>query len=184
MYILVPTIPISRARYLPVHFVARWGMGCTEIVTGLCSGGSDVTTTTSPSDNDPTESLDSVLAEFSDANIDFTPRPIRDVVLKHLPSWLREAAEKRQHSTPNVEDTAALARCLLDQARVLVATQRYSEAAPKIAEAEGLYRDRGTHSELADCYHIAAELHRGLGEIDKALDYLRKEEEIRRRIAA
>ena len=143
-----------------------------------------MTTTTSPSDDDPTESLDSVLVEFSDANIDFTPRPIRDVVLKHLPSWLREAAEKRQLTSLNREDTAALARCLLDQARVLVAIQHYSEAAPKIAEAEVLFRDRGIHSELADCYHIAAELHRGFGEIDKALDYLRKEEEIRRRLAA
>jgi tetratricopeptide (TPR) repeat protein len=106
------------------------------------------------------------------------------VVLKHLPSWLREAAEKRRDTAPKADDATALARCLLDQARVLIATQRFTEAAPKITEAEGLYRDHGIQSELADCYHIAAELHRGLGEIDKALDYLQKEEEIRRRFAA
>jgi hypothetical protein len=52
-----------------------------------------VTTAISSSDDDNTESLDSVLVEFTDVHIDFTPRPIRDAVLQHLPSWLREAAE-------------------------------------------------------------------------------------------
>ncbi len=139
---------------------------------------------TSPSDDDGTESLDSVLVEFTDVHIDFTPRPIRDAVLQHLPSWLREAAEKHRHAAPKARDSAALAQCLLDQARVLVAAQRYTEAVPKLTEAEGLYKELGIHSAVADCYHVAAELHRGLGEIDVALDYLRKEEEIRRRFAA
>jgi hypothetical protein len=69
-------------------------------------------------------------------------------------------------------------------ARVLVAAQRYTEAVPKVTEAEGLYWKVGIDSGVADCFHVAAELHRGLGEIDTALDYLLKEEEIRRRFAA
>jgi tetratricopeptide (TPR) repeat protein len=139
---------------------------------------------TSFPDDDGTESLDSVLVEFTDVHIDFTPQPIRDAVLQHLPSWLREAAEKRRLAAPKAGDAAALARCLLDQARVLAAAQRFAEAVPKVTEAEGLYRELGNHYGLADGYHVAAEVHRGLGEIDKALDYLRKEEEIRRRLAA
>jgi tetratricopeptide (TPR) repeat protein len=130
------------------------------------------------------ESLDSMLVEFTDLNIDFTPRPIRDVVLQHLPSWLREAVEKRRQAAPLMHDSATLARCLLDQAQVLITAQRYTEAVPKITEAGGLYQELGRYSELADCYRAAAELYRGLGDIDTALDYLRKEEEIRRRFAA
>jgi tetratricopeptide (TPR) repeat protein len=143
-----------------------------------------VTTTGTPSDDDPTESHDSVLIEFTDAHLDLTRRPIRDVVLRNLPAWLREAAEKHRHSALAGGDGNALARCLLEQARLMLTANKFPEAVPKITEAEELFRTGGSPSGLADCLHIAAEIYRGLGEIDRALDYLRKEEEIRRRMAA
>ncbi|MDB5305915.1 MAG: hypothetical protein JWO38_117 [Gemmataceae bacterium] len=131
-----------------------------------------------------TESLDSVLVEFSDTDIDFTPRPIRDTVLRHLPVWLREAAERRGRADPKLLNPIALADCLLEQARVLVGLRRYAEAVPKLAEAEQLYQQAGTPAGVADCYHVAAQTHAGLGEPDKAFDYLRREEDLRRRFAA
>ncbi len=143
-----------------------------------------MTNSVSPSDDDSTESLDSVLVEFSDIHIHSTPRPLRDVVLRHLHTWLREAAEKRRHPSLKEHDLSSLAHCLLEQARALIPAQRYTEGIPKVAEAEELFREHEIRYGLADCYHVAAELHRGLGEIDKALDYLRKEEEIRRSLAA
>jgi hypothetical protein len=159
-------------------------MGGAEIVACLSEGESVMNAATSIPDDDGQESLDSKLVEFSDAHVDFTPRPIRDAVLQHLPSWLREATEKCRFTTSKARDSAALAQCLLEQARVLVGAKRFAEAVSKVTEAEGLFQRLGALTGQADCYHVAAEVHHGLGEIETAFDYLRKEEEIRRRFAA
>lgn len=131
-------------------------------------------------DGDQTESHDSTLCEFTDLGIDFTPRPPREQTLQHAPSWLRD----RLPAAPPPGDPAALADCLLAQARVLLALRRYAEAIPKLEEAERLYRTRETPAALADCYHVAAKVYEALGESDKAFDFLRREEELRRRFAA
>ena len=144
-----------------------------------------MTTATSFPDDEPTrtESSDSVLVEFTDDAADFTPRPPRDAILRNLPTWLREAAARANlpaRPTPSAE----LADCLLEQAHILLALHRHAEALAKVAEAERLYQDRGVPARVADCFRVAAEVHRALGDPEKALEYLRKEEDIRRRFAA
>jgi tetratricopeptide (TPR) repeat protein len=148
-------------------------------------------TATAAPDPDPddcgsseTESHDSVLVEFTDASIDFTPRPVRDTVLRHLPTWLRRAAETSRQESAIRRSPVTLAECLLEQARLFVQLKRYAEALPKLTEAERLFQDAGSTAGVADCYRVAAGAHEGLGEPDKALDYLRREEDLRRRLAA
>jgi hypothetical protein len=131
--------------------------------------------------DDRTESHDSVLFEFTDPSVDFTPRPIRDAVLRQLSGWLRDAVAARAGAKPG--DPSALADCLLGQARVLLALQRAVDAVPKLEEAERLYLAAGAPA-LADCLHVAANVYVAFGEPNKAFEYLRREEELRRRFAA
>jgi hypothetical protein len=132
-------------------------------------------------DGDRAESRDSVLFEFIDPAIDFTPRPAREETLRHAPSWLRERALTEP---AKLNDPTALADCLLAQARVLLTLRRAQEALPRVTEAEQLYQQVSAIPAVADCYHVAAMIHESLGEPDKAFDLLRREEELRRRSAA
>lgn len=135
---------------------------------------------TTPND-DRTESRDSVMFEFVDSEVDFTPRPVREETLRHAPGWLRE---RSQNEVVKPGDPAALAACLLAQAKVLLTLQRYQDALPKVTEAVQLYQNAGVLLGVADGYHVAAKIHESLGEFDKAFDFLRLEEELRRRSAA
>lgn len=137
-----------------------------------------------PDDRDQTESHDSKLVEFTDTGIDLAPRPVREVILRHLPDWLRRAAQSRQRVVPAECDPGALAHCLLQQARLLVQLRRHPEAASPVAEAERLYQQAADAAGLADCYRVAAEVHQGMGELDKAVELLRREADLRRRLAA
>jgi tetratricopeptide (TPR) repeat protein len=131
-----------------------------------------------PDRGDRTESRDSVLCEFTDPAVDFTPRPARAETLRHAPSWLRERA------APSPGDPAALAACLLAQARVLLALGQHTEAVSAVTEAQQLYETVGMTAALADCYHLSAELHEALGRPNEALEFLRREAELRRRLSA
>jgi hypothetical protein len=123
-----------------------------------------------------TESIDSVLVEFTDAEIDFTRRPVQDVVLRHAPSWLRERAP--------VHADSALAICLFDQARLHIQAKRFAEARTPLAEAQQILESAGDFVALADCCHLLSQVHEGLGDSEQALTALRREEELRRRLAA
>jgi hypothetical protein len=131
-----------------------------------------------------TESRGSVAYEFNDTEL--VNAPLTDRMLaqlkEHAPSWLRERLSTPEHTKLN--DPAALATCLLAQARVLLTLKRYQDAIPKVTEAEQLYQNAGVPLGVADCYHVAARIHESLGEPDKAFDFLRREEELRRRLAA
>ena len=131
---------------------------------------------TTPDDGDRTESRDSVLVEFIDPPVDFTPRPVREETLRHAPGWLRERAA--------ADGPTALAACLLAQARILLAQGQHAEAGPALDEAQRLYEAAGAHAGLADCYHLAAKLREALGRPTEALDFLRREAEVRRRLSA
>jgi hypothetical protein len=137
--------------------------------------------TTNP-DDDPearTESLDSMLVEFTDA--DLTPvspdQALVEVAVRHT---MGQPAEAMPAKRVDVE----LAECLLEQATLFKMLKRFTDAVSPITEAAGLFEQARLYQRVADCFHIAAEVHRGLGEVEKALEYLHKEEDIRRRLAA
>jgi hypothetical protein len=145
-------------------------------------------TPTNPNDGlkRTTESSSASLIEFVDTDLtDLPPDPaLAEEAIRRAPSWLRAEAEARGLIPAKQTDPVPLALCLLEQARVLVMLKRHAEAIPKVSEAEKLYEVAGISAGIAECFHVAAGIHRGLGEIEKALDFLRKEEEIRRRLAA
>lgn len=130
--------------------------------------------------------VDSVLIEFTDADLtEVPPDPaFTEQVLRRAPSWLREWAAARGYFPASPRDPVPLAECLLKQVRLLVEMGRLSEAVPKVEEVSQLYEQLGSIGKLADCFHVAADIHHGLGDAEKALEYLRREEEIRRRLAA
>ena len=123
-----------------------------------------------------TESHDSILVEFKDADIDFTRRPAQDVVLRHAPAWLRESAPVRADS--------ALAICLCDQARLHIQAKRFTEALTPLVEAQHILESAGDFVALADSFHLLAQIHAGLGDSESSMAALRREEELRRRLAA
>ena len=62
-------------------------MGGAEIAPRLFAGVTIMTAAASPEDDygsTETESLDSVLVEFTDAAIEFTRRPVRETVLRNF----------------------------------------------------------------------------------------------------
>jgi hypothetical protein len=138
-------------------------------------------TATNPDDEPEsrTESLDSMLVEFTDADL---------TLVSPDPEMVEEAVRRAtgRPGEPASTDPAeiALAECLLEQAMVFKMLKRFAEAVSPITEAMGLFERAGRYRRVADCFHVAAEIHRGLGEVEKALEYLRKEEDIRRRLAA
>ena len=130
-------------------------------------------------DDDRTESHDSVLFEFIDPVVEYTPRPPREDTLRHAPSWLREKTATRASSAGQ----QALGACRLAQARALMAAGHYSEALPVAEEAMKLYETAGLAT-LADCLHLAAEIHQALGRTNEASELLSREAELRRKLNA
>ena len=126
---------------------------------------------------DPTESHDSILVEFTDADLEIVPPN---------PAFV-EAAVRRAAppaSRPDPRAPIDLAECLLEQAGLFTGLKRFADAAPQAAEAAGLFERAGLFGRVADCFRVAAEAHRGLGDPEAAAEFLRKEEDIRRRLAA
>lgn len=137
-------------------------------------------------DPDRSESLDSILVEFhSDAiEIHSTPRPVRRETLRHLPSHLRDSLAQRGFAIPHPAEERNLAECLLEQAMLLKTLKRFVDAAPRAAEAAALFEQNRDYPRVADCFRIAADIHREMGEVEIALEFRRREEELRRRFAA
>jgi tetratricopeptide (TPR) repeat protein len=140
-----------------------------------------MSTSAIPNDGDGIESRDSAFFEFIDPVFDFTARPVREETLRHAPSWLRE---RSPGDGPKPGGPAALAAGLLARARVLQELKQYAEAVTASAEAQRLYESAGMTAALADCFHLSAQLHQALGRPDEALDFLRREAELRRRMSA
>lgn len=139
--------------------------------------------TSSPDDvpETDTESHDSILVEFEfDCSNLVSPDPaLIEAAVRHAPAWLREGATGRPPGA-NLD----LAECLLEQAVLLNNLKRYADAAPRAAEAAGLFERAGRFARVADCFRVSAVICRATGDIDKAIEYLGKEEELRRRLAA
>lgn len=136
--------------------------------------------TNTPDDAGGVESRDSVLVEFVDPAVDFTPRPPREETLLHAPASLREGAA----ALPPGAGDQAMAACMLAQARALMALGRYDEAMPAAEEARRLYESAGAPAALAVCLRVAAELHQALGRPAEAAELRRREAESRRRLSA
>ena len=137
-------------------------------------------------DPDRSESLDSILVEFNSESIEIhaAPRPVRKETLRHLPSHLRESLAERGIAIPRPEEERNLAECLLEQAILLKTLKRFVDAVPRAAEAAALFEQNRDFSRVADCFRIAADIHREMGEVEIALEFRRREEELRRRFAA
>jgi len=80
--------------------------------------------------------------------------------------------------------TVPLARCLVRHAALLADVRRFDEAGPRATEALRLFDQAGDLSGVADACQVLARVHRGKGEAEIALEYLRREEELRRKLAA
>jgi tetratricopeptide (TPR) repeat protein len=135
-------------------------------------------------DSGRSESLDSVLIEFSADGMDFSPRPIREEVLRQLPSWMRDASRNCESIPAEPARLAMLAICLSEQARLHIQLKQHSDALKKLAEARELFEQAGESEATADCLHLMAQAYEGLGDSEQALNALRHEEELRRRLAA
>ena len=120
-------------------------------------------------DSTRTESLDSVLIEFAAEAMDFSPRPVREAVFRQLPSWMRDAARSRESIPADVARKATLAVCLADQARLHIRLKQHSDALMKLAEAKQLLESAGEPAALADCFHLTAQAHEGLGDAEQAI---------------
>jgi len=159
-------------------------MGGAEIASRLFTGVTIMTAAASPEDDDygstETESHDSVLVEFTDAAIEFTRRPVRETVLRNLPSWLRDGARIRSSASAGV----GLAICLCDQARLHLRAGRFAEALPRLLEAQQILEAADDAFGLVDCLHLISQTHAGLGDAEQSMAALRREEELRRQLAA
>ncbi|MBA4063907.1 MAG: hypothetical protein C0501_09380 [Isosphaera sp.] len=137
-------------------------------------------TAATPEDDpaDRTESHDSILVEFTDADLELVPP---DPAL--VAAAVRRAAPHPE-ARPDPRAAVDLAECLLEQAVLFKGLKRFADAAPKAAEAAGLFERAGLFGRVADCFRVSAEVLRGLGDAEAAAEFLRKEEDIRRRLAA
>ena len=141
---------------------------------------------THESEPDRSESSDSILVEFNADAVEIYPtlRPLRVETIRHLPSEFRAALAGRGIAVPRPEAESKLADCLLAEAALLKSLKRFADAAPRASEAAALYERIGNFRRVADCFRLAAEIHREIGEIETALEFRRREEELRRRLAA
>lgn len=134
---------------------------------------------------DSSESRDSILVEFNDYDlVELPPDPSIHDILRHLPTGLRDSLAARSVAIPRPEEEADLADCLLEQAALFKSLRRFTDAAPRASEAAALYGRIGNFRRVADCFRLAAEIHREIGDLEPALEFRRREEELRRRLAA
>ena len=137
-------------------------------------------------ESERSESSDSILVEFNAEAIEIYPslRPLRGETILHLPSQLRDSFAARSIAIPRPEEEADLADCLMEQAALFKSLRRFTDAAPRASEAAALYGRIGNFRRVADCFRLAAEIHREIGDLETALEFRRREEELRRRLAA
>jgi hypothetical protein len=106
-------------------------------------------TATNPDDESEsrTESLDSMLVEFTDADLTLvSPEPR---LVEAVRRSLGQPGEAVSANRVDVE----LAECLLEQATLFKLLKRFAEAVSPITEAAGLFERSRLYQRVADCFH-------------------------------
>jgi len=101
--------------------------------------------------NESDDRADVVFYEVVDDEMEYlTPlRPIRTESIPHLPSHLLDSLPARGIAAPPPHEEGNLADCLFEQAGLLNSLKRFSEAAPRAAEAAALFEKLGDYRRLA-----------------------------------
>src|SRR6185312_4649707 len=159
-----------------------WMAQRSAIVAGVPEGSQIM----NESEREEDDARQPVFYEFTDDGMEYlTPlQPIRAESIPHLPSHLLDSLAARGIAAAQPYEERNLADCLWEQAALLNVLKHFSDAAPRAAEAAALFERLGDYRRLADCFRVAADVHRELGEVEIALEFRRREEELRRRLAA